>query len=92
MPGAVPPARYFEALKKSQATSSIHEIAPEVMLLYKLENLKKSLNDYFGAFTSMRCSHCGHAIRFFKSGSIPNGCSSCGEHFSITDIWKSLNK
>lgn len=87
-----PPKQYFEALKKSQAKTSIYEV-PRLVLLYHLETLKKSLTDYMGGFTSLRCTHCGHAFRFFKSTKdMPNGCSNCGEHFTMSDIWRSLNK
>jgi ribosomal protein S27E len=92
MPSAVPPARYFEALRKSQATSSVYEIAPELMVYYKLESLKKSLLDYAGGFTEVRCNGCGKGMRFFKAGKVPNGCQECGENFSLSQIWKALNK
>ena len=92
MSDAVPPARYFEALRKSQATSSIREIAPELMALIKLEDLKKSILDYAGGFTSIRCDHCGEGLRFFKAGNVPNGCNKCGETFTMSKIWGALNK
>lgn len=88
----LPPERYFEALKKSQATTSIYEV-PQLVLLYHLESLKKSLTDYMGGFTSIKCTHCGNALRFFKSTKdMPNGCSRCGQHFAMSDIWRALNK
>lgn len=87
-----PPAEYWEALKKSQATSSFIQ-RPDFQLYLAMEKLKKSVSDYMGAFTSMRCKRCGNGVRFFKSSSnIPNGCSGCGTHFTLTDVWQSLNK
>jgi ribosomal protein S27E len=89
---AAPPARYFEALKKSQSKTSIYE-NHRLMLYLQLETLKKSLADYMGGFTQMKCPHCGHAIRFFKSTKdMPNGCRDCGSNFSISQIWKALNR
>jgi len=88
----VPPARYFEALKKSQAKTSVFE-NKNLMLLFYMEKLKKSLVDYFGAFTDLKCHHCGKAVRLFKSTqNMPNGCSKCGNSYSLSDIWKALNK
>jgi ribosomal protein S27E len=86
-----PPARYFEALKKSQAKHSIIE-NPQQMLLYTLEKLNKSLEDYAGGFTNVKCYNCGHGHRFFKSGDVPNGCPKCGNYFSVSEIWRALNK
>lgn len=86
-----PPARYFEALKKSQSKTSIFENKAFV-LQYLNEKLKKSLNDYQGAFTQIKCYQCGNAQRFFKAGQVPNGCQKCGNYFSMSDVWKSLNK
>lgn len=87
-----PPAIYYEALKKSQATSSFREL-PLVTALISAELLEKSLSDYMGGFTSMKCHHCGEGVRFFKSSkSVPNGCSRCGESFRLSQIWKALNK
>ena len=87
-----PPARYFEALKKSQSVSSIVE-RPELLLSYHLTSLKKSLSDYVSGFTDIKCYNCGHAQRMFKSTkNMPNGCPSCGNYFSMSDIWKALNR
>lgn len=86
-----PPARYWKELQKPEKTSSIIEDL-NFKLYLKLESLKKSLKDYFEAFTSIKCIKCGYAIRFFKSGDIPNGCQLCGAHFSLSSIWKALNK
>jgi ribosomal protein S27E len=87
-----PPARYFEALKKSQSTTSIFQ-NKTFMLQYLKEKLKKSINDYQGAFTHIKCYNCGHAHRFFKStDKMANGCSKCGEYFPMSEIWKALNK
>ena len=89
---SAPPARYFEALKKSQAKHSFNEI-PEWQLYIKLDNLKKSLVNYTGGFTSMKCHTCGTNQRFFKSSTdMPNGCSKCGKNYSMAQLWKALNK
>jgi hypothetical protein len=87
-----PPAAYWEALKKSEAKSSFIE-RPDFKMYMAMEKLKKSITDYMGAFTSMRCKRCGSGVRFFKSSTnIPNGCSGCGTHFTLTDVWSALNK
>ena len=87
-----PPARYFEALKKSQSTSSIIE-HKDLILLHRLYSLKKSLSDYMGGFTEIKCYNCGNSQRMFKSSKdLPNGCASCGNYFSMSDIWKAINK
>lgn len=87
-----PPEAYWEALKKSQATSSIIQ-RPDFKLYLAMDKLKKSIGDYMGAFTSIRCKQCGNGVRFFKSSKdIPNGCSGCGTHFTMNDIWGALNK
>lgn len=89
-----PPKRYCEALRKSQAATSFNErVSKDLQLLMKLGKLNKSLADYFAAFTDMRCQQCGKSHRFFKSGgNVPNGCDKCGSQFSLSSIWKSLNK
>jgi hypothetical protein len=91
---AEPPLVYWEALKKSQALRSFNEIQGVDFQLYlKVSSLKKSLKDYFGGFTSTKCKKCGTGVKFFKSTQdFPNGCTSCGSPFSMSDIWKSLNK
>jgi len=87
-----PPARYFEALKKSQSKTSLIENR-DVVLKYYIEKLKKSVSDYMGGFTHIKCHNCGNAVRFFKSTeSMPNGCAHCGDSFSMSDIWKALNR
>lgn len=87
-----PPKRYFEALKKSQSKTSIVE-NHDAVLRYYIEKLKKSINDYMGAFTHIKCHNCGTSLRFFKSTEhMPNGCSKCGNSFSMSDIWKALNR
>jgi ribosomal protein S27E len=86
-----PPARYFEALKKSQSKTSIVENRNAILQYYK-EKLNKSINDYLGAFTDIKCYNCGGAQRFFKAGDVPNGCKKCGNSFSISEIWKALHK
>lgn len=89
-----PPKGYFEALKKSQAISSFNEnLSKDLQLYLKLGKLKKSLGDYFAAFTDLKCFKCGKSHRFFKSSSnIPNSCDKCGNQFTMSAIWKSLNK
>ena len=89
-----PPAIYFEALKKSQAKISFNEVNDNSFKIYmKLEKLKKSLADYLGGFTAMKCPKCSQSIRFFKSSNqLPNRCSHCGDSFSLEKIWDALNK
>jgi hypothetical protein len=87
-----PPKEYFEALKKSQAKTSFNEM-PEFQLFLKLDKIKKSLVNYMGGMTSMKCDTCGTSHRFFKSSNdIPNGCSKCGKNYSMAKLWKALNK
>jgi len=86
-----PPARYFEALNKSQSKHSFIE-NKEAILQHHIERIRKSLADYQGGFTSVKCYNCGSGQRFFKSGDVPNGCQKCGENFSMADIWKALNR
>ena len=89
---AEPPKAYWEALKKSQAKSSIIQ-RPHVQMYLKMHTLKKSLEDYLQSFTSMRCKKCGESVRFFKSSSeIPNHCGSCKNPHSMSDVWHALNK
>jgi hypothetical protein len=89
-----PPVGYIAALQKSRASRSFRNtMHNDVKLLLGVERLKKSLTDYFGAFTSLQCKQCGKALRFFKGNSdIPNRCSHCGSHFSLNNIWQALNK
>jgi len=90
-----PPPRYWEALKKSIAKTSFNVVLEDedLTLYLKCEKLKKSLKDYMGGFTSMKCKNCGNGVRFFKSSKdLPNGCTNCGGSFSMADIWSSLNK
>jgi ribosomal protein S27E len=91
---AEPSVRCIAALRKSRAkTSFIESFGPGITLLVKLDSLKKSLSDYFGAFTDIKCHKCGHPMRFFKaSQELPNGCVECGSQFSLSDIWGALNK
>jgi len=87
-----PPPAYFEALKKSDATRSFFENPNAVLLVYA-QVLKKSLEDYLSSFTSMKCYKCGEGVRFFKSSSdIPNRCSHCNNPFTLSHIWKAMNK
>lgn len=90
-----PPAVYWEALQKAPATSSFrdHSGQSDFQVYLKLEKLKKSLDNYVRGFTDMRCDRCGRGIRFFKSTKdMPNACTHCGNHFSLTKIWGALNK
>ena len=89
------PANYRELLKKSMSTTSFTESfgSSDAKVLIKLNRLKKSLDDYLGGFTSMRCNSCGKPVRFFKStSSMPHKCSDCEGVFSMKDIWSAINK
>lgn len=87
-----PPKAYYEALAKSQATHAFIE-SPKLMLLMHLDSLKKSVDDYLGGFTSMKCWHCGDGVRFFKSSrDIPNRCPKCSSAFRAFDIYKAMTK
>lgn len=87
-----PPAAYFEALKRSGQLKSFREI-PYVKLELQARKLKKSLEDYNHAFTSMKCHGCKTNHRFFKSTKeVPNGCPKCGKSFTMKDIWSALNR
>lgn len=87
-----PPKAYYEALAKSDATKSFIEV-PKVLLLMQLDDLKKSVDDYLGAFTSMKCWRCGQGVRFFKSSSdIPNRCPHCSSAFRMSDIYGAMTK
>lgn len=87
-----PPPKYYDALKKSQATSSFMQ-TPEVKLLFAAERLKKNLNHLTHGFTSMRCDSCGNGVRFFKSSAdTPNRCENCKSAYSLEKIWKAMNK
>jgi rubrerythrin len=89
---SVPPKAYYEALKKSRAATSFRE-NPEVKLMLKMEELKKSLNSYVKGFTSIKCHHCGNGTRFFKStNDLPNHCPSCNNRFRMSDIWNAITK
>ena len=88
-----PPPAYYEALKKSQSARSFNEIiTPEQILMEKMMKLKKSIADFEHAFTSLKCYKCGTPERFFKSGRVPNTCEKCGTHYTVKQIWESLNK
>jgi ribosomal protein S27E len=87
------PQVVLEALKKSESKSSFVETdSYKWKLLLKLQKLKKSLEDYAAGFTEVKCAKCGKSMRFFKSGDVPNGCFSCGKAYSLTQLWKALNK
>lgn len=87
-----PPKKYFECLKKSQATSSFIQ-TPEVKLLLAAERMKKSISQLANGFTSMRCDYCGKGVRFFKSSvDTPNRCEHCKGAYSLEKIWKAMNK
>ena len=72
-----PPARYWQALKKVEQKKSFIDL-PHAAIHAKLVELKKSLDNYWGAFTYVKCRNCGKPTRFFKSSSdVPNGCPHC---------------
>lgn len=92
---APPPPNYLQLLQKTQKKHSIFtSIESQKAELYiQVTTLKKSLDDYFSGFTSLRCNHCSKPVRFFKSGdSLPNTCGSCGNPFSMKQLWKALNQ
>jgi predicted Zn-ribbon and HTH transcriptional regulator len=88
------PKIVLDAIKSKQAEKSFTEkLGKDWELFTKLEKLKKSLNDYFNAITVVRCNGCGDSVRFFKSSNkLPNFCKKCGSSFSLTNLWKALNK
>lgn len=86
------PEKYVAQLKAAPARPSIKEL-PIVHVHSKVMELKKSIDDYMGGFTSMKCHSCGNAMRFFKSTKdMPNHCQKCGNSFRLSDIWSALNK
>ena len=86
------PAIYFERLAKSRSARSIVE-NPLVKLYFLTDRLYKSLSDFQGGFTSMKCWHCGEGIRFFKSSrDVPPNCPKCGHSFSLGELWSAFNK
>jgi hypothetical protein len=93
---APPPSVYYKALKKHEKMSSVVATNEKALIEFKLlghaERLKKSLSDYFGAFTSLKCHKCGNAMRFFKAGDLPNSCSKCDNQVSLSQLWKALNQ
>jgi len=89
------PSNYVELLRKSQSKTSFIESlgGDRAKIFLKLNGLKKSLDDYFSGFTSMRCNSCSKPVRFFKStSSMPHKCSECEGVFSMNSIWKAINK
>ena len=88
-----PPQAYLDALKKSQSTSSIIESisSSQLKLLMKTEKLKKSVDDFLRAFTSIKCLKCAAPQRFFKTN-IPNKCQNCDSPYNMSQIWAALNK
>ena len=88
-----PPQAYLDALKKSQASSSVLESidSTSLKLMMKTEALKKSLDNFLKSFTSIKCDRCGTAVRYFKS-SQPNRCGGCDAPYSMQKIWQSWNK
>ena len=90
-----PPLNYLALLRKSQSKTSFNECieSNQLELFIQVEKLKKSVDDYFSGFTSMRCNGCGKPVRFFKStGSMPHKCGACSNTFSMKEIWKAINK
>jgi len=89
---APPPKEYYEALKKSDATTSFRENKMLVTAML-IEDLKKSVNSYYGSFTHLKCYRCGDSTRFFKSSrDIPNRCTGCGSAFHMSDIYKAMKQ
>ncbi len=87
-----PPASYWKALKKQRDSHAFNE-DPLFRTYLMAERLKKSLDDYLGGFTSLKCWTCGNGIRFFKSSkNVPAACPNCGHSFSIQDVWRALNQ
>jgi len=87
------PKEVYDALKKSQSKHSFTEHNLTNVLLYvKLNELKKSLSNYFGDMTNVKCYNCGSNVRMFKSDSLPNHCSSCGENYTLEQLWKAISK
>lgn len=87
-----PPKMYYEALKKSQSTHSITENA-YIQAWIKAEKLKKSLQNYIGSMTFVKCDGCGKPTKFFKmSKSTPNRCEACGEAYSMSKIWNAIQR
>lgn len=87
------PQGYLEALGKSQAKTSFNQIiSKEEMALYAIQKLNKSIENYNNGFTTLKCWGCNNSGRFFKSMSeLPNACKKCGKHYSVKQIWDSLN-
>ena len=86
------PVEYYEKLEKSMSEHSFVDIYWS-KLANTAEELHKSLEDYWGGFTAIKCHFCGEPHRFFKSTKdMPNGCPKCGEPFRLKQIWESLNK
>jgi len=88
------PMAVLEAVRAESAKRSFTEkMGNDWALFCKLEKLKKSLDNYFTAFTGIKCQQCGTPVRFFKSSdNLPNSCSKCGSSFSLAALWGSLNK
>lgn len=87
-----PPAAYFEAIKRVGQAKSFREIEV-IQAVLKAQKLKKSLEDYNHAFTSLKCPKCRSNYRFFKATkNVPNACHECGESFSLRDVFNALNK
>lgn len=87
------PKVVLDAIQRQNSSSSFRDINSNgINILLKISKLKKSLEDYLSALTSVRCNKCGHALRFLKSGNVPNGCGKCGSPYSISQLWKALNK
>jgi len=88
-----PPQAYLDALKKSQASSSVLESmnSTQAQLILKTESLKKSLDGFLKSFTSMKCQSCGKPERFFKSNP-PNKCQNCDKPFNLSQLWAAWNK
>jgi len=91
VPPKTPPVKYIKAAQQPGWTPSFKEVQADA-LLRKLNELKKSLEDYWGQVTSLRCHECGKSTRFFKSGDVPNVCPNCSGRFRMSDLYKALSK
>jgi hypothetical protein len=91
-PPSCMPEKYQQRLLETWYTPQIREPA-FVSLQDQLEILHKSVVSLFGQFTDVSCKKCGHSDRFFKSSnSWPNACVSCGDRFTMKQLFNALSK
>lgn len=90
------PIEYIDKLSKSLGISRMKDLTkePATLLKKKVDNLKKSLEDYVnGTTTNLKCYHCGKDRRFWKnSADIPHRCDNCGKAFTMASLFKAMNK